>query len=78
MSEHSPEPWRVADHYGDFHAYDSNDNAVLTTDREVLNPLRDADILRIVACVNACRGVPTEALTDPGLDGKYAKEIRDA
>lgn len=72
MSEHSKEPWRLvksprlvegddaivhADSRPDEHGFDS---AVLGASEWLR--LSDADALRIVACVNACTGIPTDVL----------------
>ena len=73
MPEHSPEPWGIqevgredaAPCYRINHAsHTAQEFAVAVLDGEIhYSPKADAD--RIVACVNACRGIPTEHLTPP-------------
>lgn len=71
MSGHSPEPWLV-NKSGDVEAADGrqivwahpNDDAWHRCDAScaAAMPVEQADMERIVACVNACRGLPTEML----------------
>ena len=60
---HSPEPWAVCGCDGSkvcrIPTIDFKHDTVAVTQ----NP---ADAERIVACVNACKGIPTEALQDAG------------
>jgi len=53
MNGHSPEPWSYDSSYDNIN--DADDVAVL----DIWNP---DDAERIVACVNACRGISTEDL----------------
>jgi hypothetical protein len=68
MASHSPTPWSVAkDIYNNpVHLQDSNGEDILQIDLAWEGPdtpeVRPADARRIVACVNALAGVPTEAL----------------
>jgi hypothetical protein len=49
--EHSPEPWRY--HY----------NGNISTKHEIIaQGLRFPNAERIVACINACAGIPTEMI----------------
>lgn len=61
--QHSPEPWRLEDTGLPLFIYDSNTQEFPEGNHvaEVPNGLRDS-AKRIVACVNACRGIPTEEL----------------
>lgn len=73
MTMHAKEPWRieVKPHYGSMEEYlDLVDSAGISI-VDVGSPCRDEgsypdlsreDAERIVACVNACRGIPTEVL----------------
>lgn len=59
MGKHTPEPWESHEHmvfqgeHGGFSLRNDRNNA--------------EDARRIVACVNACRGIPTEELEQKGL-----------
>ena len=63
--KHSPEPWEIDDEY-----VQQGDVAichVLSIDSDiegdwVRGPITEANARRIVACVNACAGLPTEQL----------------
>lgn len=70
---HSPEPWEVDPVTGG--VVDTNgsivcDAIVGDSSPDDPGPMEDADIERIVACVNACRGIPTSALK-AGVIGKF-------
>lgn len=62
MSEHSPEPWRLvgADTDSDF----GTTQIVDASGRRIVWPgaVGTINAHRIVACVNACRGIPTAQL----------------
>jgi hypothetical protein len=60
MTQHSPEPWRLTDPGGI-----SDANGMFVADWRN-SDLRQADLARIVACVNACRGIPNDLLEMPG------------
>ena len=75
MPEHSPEPWRDYEKCPDmFFTADGVEYSI----RTVRSPLHEdtwmgqemRDVRRIVACVNACRHLPTEFLEEwaDGLD----------
>jgi hypothetical protein len=55
MSQHSPEPWAARD-YG---IYSADGKCVFD---EGDWKLTDEDRARVLACVNACRGIPTHVL----------------
>jgi hypothetical protein len=61
MSKHSPEPWKVVND----ELQDANGEEVifLTGEWEIEGwTMAPQDLRRIIACVNACRGIPTEKL----------------
>lgn len=78
MPEHSPEPWRLERREASREEYTalvddhgmtilhgctigkSEDIAVACWDQD--------DMDRIIACVNACRGIPTEVLSQPEMN----------
>lgn len=70
MSKHTKEPWEVKYVQGrPFIAakpYEGHPYFGCTTTIEVMSdeeyPTKEADAHRIVACVNACAGIPTEQL----------------
>lgn len=62
--EHAPEPWRF-DGRTQILAADNGDHGIIATmnrGRDFRGPECDANARRIVACVNACAGIPTAAL----------------
>ncbi len=69
MDEHSPEPWFLVAHPGDNWTIQGR-NAALMGEQSMVGTCiaqgyggsREADARRIVACVNACRGIGTEFL----------------
>lgn len=69
MSKHTPEPWAIhEDASGDIFISGSYHTYIA----EIGNPDEDgaaADARRIVACVNACAGLPTEQLESGPLGG---------
>ena len=86
MSEnkHTPEPWRTDAECGfpqDIH--DSKGNLFLRCGSDFDNEIYgEANARRIVACVNACAGLPTEVLERYklgviGVDYKSTKQQRD-
>ena len=76
MTDHTPEPWKPAPHYlsilGD-PKRDGYDDVVIIADCEVRDAAappsdqQEANLARIVACVNACAGIPTEQLQGADL-----------
>ena len=77
MSEHTPEKWEVGPSHVIKHIYQNEHNQRCTAFiGEMLggidaNP--EANARRLVACVNACEGIPTEA-----LEGGVIGELMDA
>jgi hypothetical protein len=62
-----PEPWHVKSHPDANITLIGNDKGwvfYLTHNDEFLPEIQEANARRIVACVNACEGIPTEALED--------------
>jgi hypothetical protein len=56
---HSPEPWEVVPHgYEGFQIKTQNGGEIFTRPAQ----MRYTNAERIVACVNACQGIPTEDL----------------
>ncbi|MBK0415246.1 hypothetical protein JD974_12600 [Chromobacterium haemolyticum] len=87
---HTPEPWCVAETYdNDGHletvisAMGDQAAVAVALDFGANNPLmRVANCRRIVACVNALKGVPTETLEDGGqirlaVDKQVAKKLAE-
>ncbi len=73
MTQHTKEPWHVGSQNDALYILDaapaaSNDFPNHDADREVIAkifgsyPVSDANARRIVACVNACKGIKTESL----------------
>lgn len=63
---HTPEPWLVDKDENGIYIVESDGNRAIA---KVLHGRKDADAVarRIVACVNACRGVKTENLEITGI-----------
>lgn len=81
MSEHSKEPWMViendAPEYGDPEAcplgIQANDFQIATLMGDVSDINAESNARRIVACVNACAGIPSEQLEkDIAIGGEKA------
>ena len=72
MSEHTPEPWHHNDTMRSLKGPDG-DELYLDGGRHPTNryPLASENSARIVACVNACAGIPTEQLQE----GSVAKLV---
>jgi len=69
MADHSPEPWRIAEvPAGGQGIIDRNHRTVLS-DPYVI---RDENKHRVVACVNACTGIPEKNL--PKVHGVFAAQ----
>lgn len=89
MSEHTKEPWECGDPIGArrlwpttyIHAAGPTGRHVATTggysDSTEPNTLEinEANARRIVACVNACKGIPTESLANGVAKGVYIEDI---
>jgi hypothetical protein len=57
MTKHSPEPWVYLIESPNETLMDANDETILVADNYKTN-----DMYRIVACINACAGIPTEMI----------------
>ena len=73
MSEHAKEPWRLElssyrdptdEHIPVLTVYDADDRVVICLDQ--YSDVERETMRRIVACVNACRGLSTRDLEDSG------------
>lgn len=80
---HTPGPWAIESDtwliWGECHDGELGvpilraDTDHRTWGREVAHEERDANVERVVACVNACEGIPTEA-----LDAGVVRELVEA
>ena len=69
MRGHTPEPWGVWNHDGDWTIEAMSKKAGCMVD--IANAsFSEPDARRIVACVNACSGIPLEVLESPGYSVK--------
>lgn len=73
---HTPEPWVVGTNFGCIHkglpdGRRINGALVICQGN---NDQANANARRIVACVNACAGIPTETLEDTKLFIEFFKE----
>lgn len=59
MTGHSKEPWRVQHPHAGMRGWEIADSSGLN---QVSQDVTDANARRIVACVNACRGLSTDVL----------------
>lgn len=59
---HSPEPWSISHITEDVTAIVSCDKIIVRVKDGAIYGGQGRDAERIVACVNACRGIPTEHL----------------
>lgn len=76
MSEYTKEPWNVAEeafdndgiHESVIRGLDGRAAIAVTLEFGPNNPgMREANARRIVACVNACEGIPTGVLEKQGM-----------
>lgn len=65
---HSPEPWKLGRCFDADCIADASGEDVYGTDEEIAR----VDLERIVACVNACAGIPTDVLAAVGDKGWLA------
>ena len=77
--KHTPEPWRVhQDASGDVFISSAETSfhiaEIGSEDDEAVIP----DARRIVACVNACRGLPTDELEQKGLVAAVGTQLLEA
>ncbi len=77
MAEHSPEPWEKSltrDGSEDSWCVHRAEDRVIVAEVEIRPDNEDraeSDARRIVACINACAGIPTEALESAGVTVIY-------
>ena len=69
--KHTPEPWKLQ---LSAVAWEIFGEAKFKEDRHILSIGREANARRIVACINACKGVPTEML-ERVAEGKHEISI---
>lgn len=62
MDDHTQEPWTTERDANYAIAFWSDNRNILAEGGEIPLAEREASARRIVACVNACAGIPTEAL----------------
>lgn len=59
---HSPEPWKLAQVDDDDERFTAEDATGHRLESDPYDGVSTEDWTRIVACVNACQGIPTEDL----------------
>lgn len=69
MSEHTKEPWHVAPGWGDDCQIRDSRGALVAQVYEGAGRQSTYDACRIVACINALQGVPTEQLEEAARAG---------
>lgn len=76
MSEHTPEPWYLEENDNVLTGADGGpvlfhlpSGSPVPKFKARRRPVRVANMRRIVACVNACKGIPTEDLNGMGVGG---------
>lgn len=83
MTHHTPEPWEIDDEYvqqdggGDIaicHVLSIDENIEGHWGR---GKITEANARRIVACVNACRGLPTDELEQKGIVAAVGNQMLD-
>ena len=70
MTQHTPEPWATTQSIAYASIRDASGNLIADTCFSSCNgdvELGEANARRIVACVNACEGIPTDDLEDTKL-----------
>jgi len=77
MTKHTPEPWGVANAHNELRAIINETNRSGVVHLGMEKGLEDrANAARIVACVNACAGIPTEQL-EAGSVAEAIQALRD-
>ena len=66
MSKHTQEPWKVQHPHAGQRGWEIADSSGLN---QISQDVTEANARRIVACVNACAGLPTEQLESSPLGG---------
>jgi len=76
MSEtkHTPEPWNLIQYAQVY----SKDRLIADCRSWIPSGIDTNNAERIVACVNACKGIPTEVLSDPEYSVKQELDSLDA
>lgn len=73
--QHTPEPWHAVPG-ANLTLLAVGDAASITRERQLGGVLSAADARRIVACINACAGIPTEELEGASaLSGRHRLEM---
>ncbi len=75
MSEHTPEPWHYTKTGELVRAADGDWPAWNICEMNTLTSRYAANARRIVACVNACRGIETKVLEDSKLQTVIAQSL---
>lgn len=65
--QHTPEPWALRDESQKGHGFSIYSPQSPYWSSEVAHYIGEKDAKRIIACVNACAGIPTEALENGAL-----------
>ena len=80
MTDHTPEPWSCEQPWAGFSALRGPSKELIFgiacggPEEKQPDAVCDANAARIVACVNACAGIPTEQLEKGDL-GKVLREV---
>jgi hypothetical protein len=70
--KHTAEPWKVQKPHAGNRGFEIADSSGLN---QVCQDVNEANARRIVACVNACRGLPTDELEQRGLVQAVGAEL---
>jgi len=78
MSKHTQEPWATSS--GRIYPAGEARSTVASVARDIKDwtLFNEEDARRIVACVNACRGLPTDELEQKGLVAAVGTQLLDA
>ncbi|MGU5671202.1 hypothetical protein ACV1CZ_10755 [Aeromonas caviae] len=82
MSKHTPEPWVIWNGGDGIMMYGAREPkrggvALMCSNELVSGRTAIANARRIVACVNACRGLPTDELEQKGLVAAVGTQLLD-
>jgi hypothetical protein len=69
---HSPEPWSLKRVAGCDRVHDANGRDLEYASADGFD---QQDIVRIIACVNACKGIPTEQLEAWFAEGEFGWKL---
>lgn len=79
MSKHTPEPWQAhQDASGDVFISSAETSLHIAEIGSEDDDTAIPDARRIVACVNACRGLPTDELEQKGLVAAVGTQLLEA